>query len=65
VNPRVLAFGNGMRIIFKAAVDPNHARLQEPLLRTIIYLLNEPSCRPYIRQSCDVQVLGELLTMAG
>lgn len=56
VNPHVVAYSNGMRILFKAAVDPAHARLQDSLLRTLIYLLNEPSCRPYVRMSSEIRV---------
>lgn len=56
VNPHIVAFSNGIRTLFKAAVDPTFARLQESLLRTLIYLLNEPISRPYIRISCDIRV---------
>jgi hypothetical protein len=52
----VVALNNGIRTIFKASADLDHVQMQDSLLNTVLYLLNEPACRPYVRLSCDLQV---------
>jgi hypothetical protein len=58
----VVALNNGVRTIFKASVDLDHVQMQDELLHTVLYLLNEPMCRPYVRLSCDMQVQFCLLS---
>lgn len=55
-NPRITAHCNGIRLIFDSILDPFYSGMQECLIVAVLYLLNDPSTRVYVRHKYDIQV---------
>jgi hypothetical protein len=56
-NIEVVAECNGVRTLFDAALDPTVQDLSESIVLTMMYLLNEPEKRQYVRPSLDLQAM--------
>jgi len=56
-NLALVAVCNGIKALFCAAVNPFHQASQHSLIATILYLLEEPSTRCYIRPNSDIRNL--------
>lgn len=53
-NPAVVASSNGVRVLVDAMLDPSLADVSSSLTLTLLYLLDQPSTRCYIRENADV-----------
>jgi hypothetical protein len=55
VNTKLVAWSSGFRILVNAILDPKlSATLQENLIFTFLYLINEPKARVYLRKFKDL-----------
>ena len=45
VNPKVVSRANGIKALFDAVLDPDNKDVAEPIMLTLLYLLNKPSSR--------------------
>lgn len=57
VNPRVVAMGNGFTILMEAIFDESNADMNESLILSFLYVLNDPKSRRYIRPHLDLRTL--------
>lgn len=61
-NPAVLASAGGTRVLIDALLDPSLADASGNLTLTLLYLLDQPSTRCYIRDSADLLRLFSVFT---
>jgi hypothetical protein len=55
-NPKLAAHCHGVKLVVTAIIDPNNQAIQESLILTLVYLLNNEESRRYIRPGLDVGV---------
>ncbi|EGG19479.1 hypothetical protein DFA_00056 [Cavenderia fasciculata] len=60
-NPQVSSHSNGIRTLFDSVLDPFYQGIQESLLISILYILNEEKTRVYVRNS-DLEIILSPLT---
>ena len=48
-----------------AAVDPFHSEVQDSLVASVLYLLDDPASRAYIRPNSDLLVRGNVFVLLG
>ncbi|CAM9272416.1 unnamed protein product, partial [Hapterophycus canaliculatus] len=47
-DPRVVAHTNGFRVLLAAAIDPANQDLAEPLVATLMSIIEDPATRRYV-----------------
>ncbi|XP_062509189.1 rapamycin-insensitive companion of mTOR-like [Corticium candelabrum] len=57
VNPSVVAFSRGIKAILRGTIDCVSNCMGESLLMSILYLLNHPDTRCFIRPDIDLEVI--------
>ena len=56
-NPRLVAISGGIGAILRSVLDcPQLPRINESLLTAVLYMLNHPQTRHYIRTDIDLEV---------
>eukprot|EP01132_Coremiostelium_polycephalum_P001142 gene1142-1449_t len=61
-NPQISSHSNGIRTLFDAVLDPFYQGIQESLLISILYILNEEKTRVYVRPNADLEIILSPLT---
>jgi len=61
-NPQISSHCGGIRTLFDAILDPFYQGIQESLLISILYILNEEKTRVYVRSKADLEIILSPLT---
>ena len=57
VNTKLVAVVNGFTVLMEAIFDPLNSDLNEPIILSFLYVLNDPRTRKYIRPHQDLRTL--------
>ena len=57
INPKLISECNGMKCIITSILDPTLSDISNSLVLTLLYILDHPSTRKYLRKSLDMQIL--------
>ncbi|KYR02655.1 cytosolic regulator of adenylyl cyclase [Tieghemostelium lacteum] len=61
-NPQVSSHCGGIRTLFDSVLDPFYQGIQESLIISILYILNEEKYRIYVRPKHDLEIILSPLT---
>jgi Rapamycin-insensitive companion of mTOR, N-term len=56
-NPKLVAAVNGLSVLLDAVLEPAYQDLAEPILVSLMYLLNDPKTRKFIRPYLDLHTV--------
>ena len=56
-NPKLIAAVNGLSVLLEAVLEPSYQDIAEPILLSLMYLLNDPKSRKFIRPYLDLHTL--------
>ncbi len=60
-NPKLSAHCSGVKVLLQSILDANHQGIQESLLLSLHYLLNNEETRIFLRPALDVAVRNRIL----